>query len=99
MKGRTMTPREFMKKFTKEEILDLLFNVHEYAFERLARRMCMELYSRKSNKLLNTMEAINGRPAKNGADAMKKHMEWMKANEELDKLTNQYDSIDWGRNG
>ena len=48
--------KDFVKMFTKEEILEALFNDREFGFARMQIRICRVLYEKKSDKLLAELE-------------------------------------------
>ena len=54
-----MKAEEFVKTFTKEEILDALFHKSRLS-ERAARNLCVALFEEKSDRLLNLIH-LNGR--------------------------------------
>ena len=55
-----MKAEEFVKTFTKEEILDALFHKSRLS-ERAARNLCVALFEEKSDRLLNEMEQSTSR--------------------------------------
>lgn len=55
-----MKAEEFVKTFTKEEILEALFHKSRLS-ERAARNLCVALFEEKSDRLLNEMEQSTSR--------------------------------------
>lgn len=87
-----MKAEEFVKTFTKEEILDALFHKSRMS-ERAARNLCAALFEEKSDRLLNEMEQSTSR------QKPKSLREFMQQQEKLDrqqeKLSKNFDSLEW----
>ena len=50
-----MTKKDFIKTFTKDEIIDTLFS--HWNFKGVAMDICFYLFDKKSKKLLDDMDA------------------------------------------
>lgn len=89
-----MKAKDFIKSFTKTEILDALFSQRE--FERLMQRMCVTLYERKSEKLLTEMERIadEGKESKTAISVWKNQKDYEKVDLQLDKLSHNFERLE-----
>lgn len=87
-----MKAEEFVKTFTKEEILDALFHKSRLS-ERAARNLCVALFEEKSDRLLNEMEQSTSRQK---PKSLRKFMQQQeKLDRQQEKLSKNFDSLEW----
>lgn len=92
-----MDKKEFIRLFSKEEILGVLFETFEFRhdFCSLASEMCIGLYSQKSQRLIEKAEQLNVKSEHADLQEwIKCHREWEKINKKLDKLGKQFEQLD-----
>lgn len=91
-----MKKADFIKGFTKTEILEVLFGNRE--FKQIADRMCNTLFERKSNQLLDKMDRLANIKLENCKDAQdfwKRQKEFEQTDKALEKLSKDFDSLEW----
>lgn len=90
-----MKAEEFVKTFTKEEILDTLF--HESCVCReTVMNLCNKLYEKRSAPLLDELERVTSRAKYEGLEQYaryEKKIMWICG--KLDKLKEELDSLEW----
>lgn len=88
-----MTEREFLKGFTKDEIIDVIFANDR--LDRLVRRdLYMELYEKKSNKILDEMDQLNARWEPQGFQEYIRYTEaFKKLDKELETLGKNFNEL------
>ena len=90
-----MKAEEFVKTFTKEEILDALFHKSRLS-ERAARNLCVALFEEKSDRLLNEMEQSTSRQKpKSLREFMQQQEKFEKLDRQQEKLSKNFDSLEW----
>lgn len=90
-----MKAEEFVKTFTKEEILDALFHKSRLS-ERAARNLCVALFEEKSDRLLNEMEQSTSRQKpKSLREFMQQQEKFEKLDRQHEKLSKNFDSLEW----
>lgn len=90
-----MKAEEFVKTFTKEEILDALFRKSRLS-ERAARNLCVALFEEKSDRLLNEMEqSTSGQKPKSLREFMQQSEKFKKLDRQQEKLSKNFDSLEW----
>lgn len=89
----TQAAKEFLKSFTKDEILELL--TENFRFERIANDMCRTLYDRKSQSILDSMDrnAKKTKNCKNIMELAEAHSEFEKLDRELDRLNAKFEKL------
>ena len=85
--------KEFLKQFAKDEILEVL--TESFRFERIANDMCMILYERKSQSLLDEMDrnAKKTESCKTWQEAAQAHHEFKKLDRQLERLNAKFDKL------
>lgn len=85
--------KEFLKQFTKDELLEVL--TESFRFERIANDMCMILYERKSQSLLDEMDrnAKKTESFKTWHKAALTHNEFKKLDRQLERLNAKFDKL------
>lgn len=93
--GVSLKAEEFVKTFTKEEILDALFH-KSCLSERAARNLCVALFEEKSDRLLNEMEQSTSRQKpKSLREFMQQSEKFKKLDRQQEKLSKNFDSLEW----
>jgi len=90
-----MTKQEFIKTFTKDEIVEMLFS--HWEFKRIATDICLYLLEKKSKKLLNDMDATMedvGTKKVSVAEYLEKHKEWKKLDRQLNTLHRNFGDME-----
>ena len=90
-----MKAEEFVKTFTKEEILDALFHKNCLS-ERAARNLCAVLFVKKSERLLNEMKQSTSRQKpKSLREFMQQQEKFEKFDRQQEKLSKNFVSLEW----
>ena len=90
-----MKAEEFVKTFTKEEILDALFHKNCLS-ERAARNLCVALFEEKSDRLLNEMEqSTSGQKPKSLREFMQQSEKFKKLDRQTEKMSKTLASLEW----
>lgn len=90
-----MKAEEFVKTFTKEEILDALF-CKKCLTERATRNLCVALFEEKSDRLLKKMEqSTSGQKPKSLREFMQQQENFEKLDRQQEKLRKNFDSLEW----
>lgn len=85
-----MTKKEFIKTFTKDEIIDTLFS--HWNFKGVAMDICLYLFEKKSKRLLNDMnESTRGDSLE---EFLEKHAEWEKLDQQLNTLHKNFGNME-----
>jgi len=90
-----MTKKDFIKTFTKDEIIDTLFS--HWNFKRVAADICLYLFEKKSKKLLENMDATmedDGTKKVGLAEYTKKHEEWKKLDRQFNTLHKNFGNME-----
>lgn len=93
MKEKRKAQKEFLKLFTKEELLEVLVEI--FRFERIANDMCRVLYERKSKKLLDEMDRNVQRNSncKTLMEMAEMHNEFENLDRQLDRLNAKFEKL------
>ena len=88
--------KDFVKGFTKEEILDALFNDREFGLTRMQIRICRALYEKKSDKLLAELEKTgeNFQKCKSVAQWVDNNKKYKSADKQLEKLNRDFEALE-----
>lgn len=91
-----MKVKDFVKMFTKEEILEALFNDREFEFARIRIRICRVLYEKKSDKLLTELEKTgeNFQKCKKAAQWVDNNKKYERIDKQLEKLNKDFEALD-----
>ena len=93
--GVSLKAEEFVKTFTKEEILDALF-CKKCLNERATRNLCVALFEEKSDRLLKKMEqSTSGQKPKSLREFMQQQENFEKLDRQQEKLSKNFDSREW----
>lgn len=88
--------KDFVKMFTKEEILEVLFNDREFRFARMQIRICRVLYEKKSDKLLAELEKTgeNFQKCKKAAQWVDNNKKYERIDKQLEKLNKDFEALE-----
>ena len=88
--------KDFVKMFTKEEILEALFNDREFGFARMHIRICRFLYENKSDKLLTELEKTgeNFQKCKKVAQWVDNNKKYERIDKQLEKLNKDFEALE-----
>lgn len=88
--------KDFVKMFTKEEILEALFNDREFRFARMQIRICRVLYEKKSDKLLAELEKTgeNFQKCKKAAQWVDNNKKYERIDKQLEKLNKDFEALE-----
>lgn len=91
-----MKVKDFVKTFTKEEILDALFSDREFAFAWMQIRICRVLYEKKSDKLLAELEKMgeNFQKCKKAAQWVDNNKKYERVDKQLEKLNKDFEALE-----
>ena len=91
----SLKAEEFVKTFTKEEILNVLFRKN-CLNERSARNLCVALFEQKSDRLLNEMEqSTSGQKPKSLREFIQQQENFEKLDRQQKRLSKNFDSLEW----
>lgn len=88
--------KDFVKMFTKEEILEALFNDREFGLARMQIRICRVLYEKKSDKLLAELEKTgeNFQKCKKAAQWVDNNKKYERIDKQLEKLNKDFEALE-----
>lgn len=88
--------KDFVKMFTKEEILEALFNDREFRLARMQIRICRVLYEKKSDKLLAELEKTgeNFQKCKKTAQWVDNNKKYERIDKQLEKLNKDFEALE-----
>ena len=86
-----MTKKEFIKTFTKEELIEMLFSC--YDFKLMAKSICRQLFEKKSNELLDEMDAIDYKKGESIVSFMAKHKKMENIDKKLERLNENFTGL------
>lgn len=88
--------KDFVKMFTKEEILEALFNDREFGSARMQIRICRVLYEKKSDKLLAELEKTgeNFQKCKRVAQWVDNNKKYERIDKQLEKLNKDFEALE-----
>lgn len=90
-----MKAEEFVKTFTKEEILNALFH-KSCLSERATRNLCVALFEQKSDRLLNEMkQSTSGQKPKSLREFIQQQENFEKLDRQQKRLSKNFDSLEW----
>ena len=92
----SMKAKDFVKEFTKEEILDALFSDREFGFARMQIRICRALYEKKSDRLLTELEKTgeNFQKCKKAAQWVDNNKKYERIDKQLEKLNKDFETLE-----
>lgn len=88
--------KDFVKMFTKEEILEALFNDREFGLARMQIRICRVSYEKKSDKLLAELEKTeeNFQKCKKAAQWVDNNKKYERIDKQLEKLNKDFEALE-----
>lgn len=91
-----MKADEFIEMFSKNEILEALFNDREFRFARMQIRICRVLYEKKSDKLLAELEKTgeNFQKRKTAAQWVENNKKYERIDKQLEKLNKDFETFE-----
>ena len=91
-----MKADEFIEMFSKNEILESLFNDREFRFARMQIRICRVLYEKKSDKLLAEFEKTgeNFQKCKTATQWVENNKKYEHIDKQLETLNKDFEALE-----